>query len=137
MQDIRIAQLQAYLLNECAGNKSELSRLTRKSQSYISDLLRGKKSFGEKAARGMEQSLKLTPGYFDQVQSAKAKGIRVTSSPYADIAPDDYPALLANRVRDWDEGEQLALLNFIEAINAAARERRVSARKRPVPHRQK
>jgi hypothetical protein len=137
MQETRRGRLRAFLNAECGGNNSELARRTKKKQSYISDLLRGSKSFGEKVAREMEARLGLDAGYLDKAQDSPPSKVRESPPPYTAIAPDDYPALLAQRVRGWDEAQQLALLNFVETMNAAHRERQPRPRKGPTPHRQK
>lgn len=137
MQETRRDRLRLFLDAECGGNKTELARRTKKKQSYISDLLRGSKSFGEKVAREMETRLGLEAGHLDRAPNLAPGKVRESPPPYMAIAPDDFPALIAQRVRGWDEAQQLALLNFLETMNAAHRERPPRHRKAPAAHRQK
>lgn len=137
MQETRRVRLRAFLDAECGGNKTELARRTKKKQSYISDLLRGSKSFGEKVAREMETRLGLDAGHLDRAQDSPPSKVRESPPPYMAIAPDDFPTLIAQRVRGWDEAQQLALLNFVETMNAAHREKPARPRKAPAPHRPK
>lgn len=45
---------------------TELAARTGKTHAYFSDLLRGKKSFGEKAARAIEEAFSLPRGWLDE-----------------------------------------------------------------------
>lgn len=47
------------------GNASKFAGDIGKKQSYVADLLRGEKSFGEKAARNIESLAKMPAGYLD------------------------------------------------------------------------
>jgi hypothetical protein len=51
----------------------EMRERTGRSASFCSDLLNGRKSFGEKLARDMEEELKLPRGWFDQSDQAAPK----------------------------------------------------------------
>jgi hypothetical protein len=72
IKDVRIARLQAVLLASYNGNKSAMaakateSRGQLRNPSFFSELLGGKKSFGEKLARSLEKELKLEVGSLDQ-----------------------------------------------------------------------
>lgn len=128
----------ADLIRDRFGNsQSTFAARVDRQADYISRQINGSKGFGEKLAREYERIIGLEPGYFDQPIRDPATGVRESAAVYTAIAPDDYPALVAHRVRDWDEGEQLALLNFIESINAARNERYARRRKPRAPHRQK
>ena len=61
----RRARLQSWITKHCNDNASAFARDVNKNQSYIADLLRGKKSFGEKAARDLEIRAKMPDGYLD------------------------------------------------------------------------
>lgn len=117
MKDSRLERLRAYLVAECGGNKSELARRAGKKQSYISDLLAGRKSFGEKAARDLEAKLKKPPGWLD----GKASTVQEPALPYNDRPT--VPDLIARRLVDLDPTVQLAILNLLETIIAASREK--------------
>ena len=66
---IRLANLKAYLQTECGGNAAELARRIRRSPSQTNDLLQGRKAFGEKLARSIEDNLGLFQGALDQEPS--------------------------------------------------------------------
>jgi phage repressor protein C with HTH and peptisase S24 domain len=67
--DIRRANLRI-LINELAeGNGTKFAEMVGKKQSYISDVLRGKKSFGEKVARSIEVTLGLHKESLDKPPS--------------------------------------------------------------------
>lgn len=51
----------------------EMREKTGRSASFCSDLLNGRKSFGEKLARDLEAELKLPHGWFDQTDQAAPK----------------------------------------------------------------
>lgn len=62
----RRARLQAWIDKHYEdSNASEFARVVRRRQSYIADLLRGAKSFGEKVARDLEILGQMPPGYLD------------------------------------------------------------------------
>lgn len=64
IRDLRIDNLRA--LVEKAGSIAAFARQYEKvDPTYISQLLNGHRSFGEKAARNMEGRIGLTPGYLD------------------------------------------------------------------------
>ena len=56
------------------GNETALSRKLEKAASQIHDMLNGKKAFGEKIARSIEQKLNLPQGYLD-IATPQNKGI--------------------------------------------------------------
>lgn len=71
-KQIRRANLTRFVTLRLNGNKSELTRmLGNESPSYVNDLLSEKsgKSFGEKAARRIEQKVGLLAGQLDIVDS--------------------------------------------------------------------
>lgn len=54
---------------------TELAEKTGNSKQYWGDMLRGKKSFGERAARKLEEKLGLTRGSLDQPAMGTKKGM--------------------------------------------------------------
>jgi SOS-response transcriptional repressor LexA len=48
-----------------AGNQSDFATMVEKSASAISDMIRGVKSFGEKAARAIEEKAQVESGWLD------------------------------------------------------------------------
>lgn len=72
MKDVRIAHLDAVLQDVYDGNKSAMARAaaerSKKSRnpSFFAELLGGKKSFGEKLARSLENELQLEPKSLDE-----------------------------------------------------------------------
>jgi len=69
IQDIRRANLAALIAARYSGNKSALAAAIERQPSYISSCLaepgKNQKSFGEKFARHIEESLGLAPGALD------------------------------------------------------------------------
>lgn len=64
MKEIRLQRLRDHMHSRNLTVNDLISK-TGKRQSYWSDLLAGKKSFGERAARSIEESLGLPSGYLD------------------------------------------------------------------------
>ena len=54
------------LIADSGGTTAEFCRSYGVDPSYISQLLNGHRSFGEKAARNLEEKAGLSPGYFDE-----------------------------------------------------------------------
>ena len=65
--DIRRNNLSALCKKMTGGNVTRFGELIGKSQSATSDLLLGRKSFGEKMARSIEENLDLVSGYLDNI----------------------------------------------------------------------
>jgi hypothetical protein len=132
---IRRKNLADLIADRYHARQSEFAEAVKRQPDYISRQISGTKGFGEKLARSYEQILRLPAGFFDRAPADTCR--EPPPPPYTDIAPDDYPALLAQRIRGWDEAQQLALLNFVETMNAAHREKPARPRKAPAPHRPK
>lgn len=62
-------RLQLYIDNECNGNTSEFARRVKRSSQQIVDMLKGRKSFGEKVAAYFCEMLGLPNGWFDSEES--------------------------------------------------------------------
>ena len=84
MKEIRIQRLREHMQSR-GLSVADLVAKTGKRQSYWSELLGGTKSFGEKAARSIEEALALSVGYLD-----------------ADDAPD-WRAIARNISAAWDQ----------------------------------
>lgn len=63
--DIRRERLRKFIDEHCSGNAAECARRADKSESQINDMLAGRKSFGEKVARSMEEKLGLPEHWLD------------------------------------------------------------------------
>ena len=61
----RRARLRTWIDRKFEGNATAFAASVGKKQSYIADLLRGEKSFGEKAARAIEVAAKMPYGHLD------------------------------------------------------------------------
>ena len=61
----RRARLRKWISTHFPDSDTSFAVSIGKGQSYISDLLRGEKSFGEKAARNIEVKAKMPHGYLD------------------------------------------------------------------------
>jgi hypothetical protein len=68
--EIRRARLRQLVDELSNGNITRFGELIDRSQSHVSDLLHGRKSFGEKAARDIERRLKLDEGWLDRTVDA-------------------------------------------------------------------
>ena len=66
LQALRRKALQRVIRDDYDGNVSAFARRANKQQSQISDMLSGRKSFGEKVARAIESSAALIPGILDR-----------------------------------------------------------------------
>lgn len=84
MKEIRLQRLRDYMQSRNLTVNDLISK-TGKRQSYWSGLLGGQKSFGEKAARALEDDLGLPSGYLD-----------------ADNAPD-WREIARNISAAWDQ----------------------------------
>lgn len=63
--EARRANLRRLVQDRAGGNVTRFGALVGKQQSYISDLLAGRKAFGEKVARQIEAKLALKRGWLD------------------------------------------------------------------------
>ena len=61
----RRTKLRTFLDSRLGGVEAELARRIKRSPSQTSDMLAGRKSFGEKVARDIERLLELEPGWLD------------------------------------------------------------------------
>lgn len=68
VQEIRVKNLQEMV--EKAGGNAAFARINKLDASYISQLLNGHRSFGEKAARSMEEKMKVATGLLDREDAA-------------------------------------------------------------------
>lgn len=65
IQDVRRRNLRAFMDRECGGVQAELARRIGLSPSQTADTLSGRKSFGEKVARQIEETAGLRPFALD------------------------------------------------------------------------
>jgi hypothetical protein len=70
LQAIRRENLRAYMAAKLGGVEAELARCIGRSPSQTSDMLAGRKSFGEKVARDIEKKLQLEQGELDRDATA-------------------------------------------------------------------
>ena len=87
MPSIRRARLRLAIDTWFSGNDAALSRAVGRSTTQINDMLSARKSFGEKVARGIEQSLRghpafMLPGWLDTpVESAPTPPFELLQIP--------------------------------------------------------
>jgi phage repressor protein C with HTH and peptisase S24 domain len=62
----RRERLRQFIDDRYAGNVSRFAAFVGKHQSQIADMLIGRKSFGERIARSLEESLGIPAGYLDR-----------------------------------------------------------------------
>ena len=92
------------------------------------ELLNGKKSFGEKVARGIELKLGLKKGTLDAT-SAEASGVRDSALPYQPSLSDEARQLAA----DWqqlDEPLRSQIMVMIHSLVVAQKKSERAAAKR-------
>lgn len=88
--DIRRSNLSALCKKMTGGNVTRFGELIGRSQSATSDLLLGRKSFGEKMARSIEENLNLDSGYLDNINvfaDEKTREIRPEGTPNTTDGP--------------------------------------------------
>jgi phage repressor protein C with HTH and peptisase S24 domain len=66
MNEVRRANLQALINQKTQGNRTRFGELLGRKQSYVSDILNGKKPFGERVARSIEVKMGLPNRWLDQ-----------------------------------------------------------------------
>jgi hypothetical protein len=85
IQDVRRQLLKQLLIERFRDNQTDLARAVQRQQSFISELLRAKRPFGEKVARDFELKLDLAPCSLDQrpqaFQPLRGQAFGSVSSP--------------------------------------------------------
>ena len=88
IHQIRRENLAAYCARECGSNQAELSRRMQRKPNQVSDMLAGRKAFGERVAREIEANLGLMPGDLDRVEGLQAvKRHPADRRPGAELLP--------------------------------------------------
>ena len=93
INELRVKNL--YSLVKEAGSIAKLARQHSVDATYISQLLNGYRSFGEKAARKMELSMNLSQNWFDQNHDHQAT-VNADGWPFLTISATDYDLLTSN-----------------------------------------
>ncbi len=132
-KDTRIRNLRAILDSATyKGNKSALSRaLQYERPGYLTKLLNGKKSFGEKVARHIEGKLGMKKGALDATSDAGA-GVRDAAVSYQPSLSDEAKQLAA----DWqqlDEPLRSQILVMIHSLVVSQKKTEREAAKRAKP----
>lgn len=65
LKTIRRNRLRLYIDQECSGNTAEFARRVKRSSQQVVDMLKDRKSFGEKVAAAFCDALRLPQGWFD------------------------------------------------------------------------
>lgn len=81
------------LLRERQMTPTRLAAHTGKSQSYYRDLLKGRKSFGEKAARALEKTLSLPHGWLDLPHDSSEVPMATVIKLHEDTKHEAYQAM--------------------------------------------
>lgn len=102
IDDLRRANLLAYCRRECGGNQADLARRANRKPNQISDMLAGRKSFGEKVAREIEANLGLQPGAFDRPESRNADEAHTNVEPGPRMR-GMVPVISSVRAGSWGE----------------------------------
>lgn len=100
LTDLRRKRLLALIGELDSGNVTAFSRRIGRSQSQVADMLAGRKSFGEKVARDIEQRLDLVRGWLDDPAGDEAArpGGNIATTPRPIQAWSDGDALLEDEV---------------------------------------
>lgn len=131
--DTRRKNLQACLDGEFfAGNQSKLAEKIGKAPRYVNALIRGKKSFGERAARHIEECLRLPTGSLDraadgELRAAVTKVKAAGTWPFS-IDRERFEALSATG-KQQIEGAMRLLLVELEADALASGKKRSGKRR--------
>lgn len=90
VQENRRERLRQFIDDRYAGNVSRFAVSVGKSQPQIADMLNGRKSFGERVARSLEESLALPSGYFDRASEPDHQ---------TETAPEGFVAIRRVRIK--------------------------------------
>jgi hypothetical protein len=82
IQDIRRRRLAEVIDRKTNGNVAAFGRMVKKSSTQLNDMLAGRKSFGEKVARDIENHAKLPPLSLDDEKPANFGEMREPIAPY-------------------------------------------------------
>jgi len=102
LKNLRIRVLQDYINQSHGGNQTKAAAALGKRQSQISDMLSGRKSFGEKVCSTMEKNANLPAGYFSVVL---LHGVALTRAG----------ALMASEWEKLDVGDRIEIEQEIHA----------------------
>lgn len=124
LKQIRLLNLDRYLKHECGGNAAELARRIKRSPSQVNDLFAGRKSFGEKLARAIENEIGAVSGCLDLPAEKKqsATATLSLSANLSEIGLSPGAAQLVRLIRQRDKAGTLspALLQALEQMIRAA-----------------
>lgn len=118
--ETRRAVLRSLIAKRFGGVARRLAAAVKKPDGQINDMLadQPRKAFGEKVARGMEQSLGLPAGYFDDV--ANVSGVESRAFGIADGASPGYRlgpiAEVVEIMRGLPELDQMQILGAARMI---------------------
>lgn len=101
IQDVRRNNLRRAVDELEHGNMTALAERARKPLTQISDMLSGRKAFGEKVARAIESRLGLPTGWMDQPHGTVHVGASTTSVETVTVGPplrQPDPVLLSRAV---------------------------------------
>ena len=90
VQTNRRERLRQFIEEQHAGNVSRFAASVGKSQPQIADMLNGRKSFGERVARSLEESLGISAGYFDRASDTEHRN---------EAAPEGFVAVRRVRIK--------------------------------------
>jgi SOS-response transcriptional repressor LexA len=112
MPSIRRARLRLAIDTWFSGNDAALSRAVGRSTTQINDMLSARKSFGEKVARGIEQSLRghpafMLPGWLDTPESAPTRLSEPPPPPFDVNVEPVTGSARAVPIVDWVQAGQL------------------------------
>ncbi len=103
--DIRRAQLKAWFADRS---------LPEREKSYISQLISGKASFGEKAARRLENDYGMPDRYLDQSNVLSANQDRKKYSENAEQGHNPEEIAVLSAYRRLERQEQLLILKMLD-----------------------
>jgi len=126
IQEVRRQNLRDWIANSPEGKPSPWAKRWKFNQSHISEILAGKRAFGERLARQVERKVKMPERYLDGVSD----GAKEQKAPYHGILLTRAGALLG---AEWEKLDLAQRSDFENAIYTAAAEKIRASRKRPPP----
>lgn len=87
IQSVRRSNLRRAIEDLEHGNMTALAERAKKSPTQISDMLSGRKAFGEKVARAIERALDLPSGWMDQPHGIVHIGAATTAVETVTVGP--------------------------------------------------
>lgn len=103
IQDHRRQRLRQWIKDQHDGNVSAFAATVKKSQPQIADMLDGRKSFGEKVARSIEELAMMPPAWLDQGFGVKRPRTDSIHEPMISLHNFSVTVEAARLAVEWDK----------------------------------